>query len=79
VTPEVTPGDRDMSPELHRLADEGRLPWHVADVLYRERVRTAGCAARMGRRWLRGCPGLGPVGLARLEAVLSDLNLSLAP
>ncbi|EPY00618.1 hypothetical protein [Magnetospirillum fulvum] len=71
-------GERDTTPELRRLAAEGRLPWHVADVLYRERVRTAGCAARMGRRWLRLVPGLGPIGLARLEAVLHDLDLSLA-
>lgn len=81
MTQRVTlqPGERDTTPELSRMADEGRLPWQVANIMFGERVRTLGLVARLGRRWLALVPGIGPVNRRRLEALIADCGLTLAP
>lgn len=69
----------DHSPELARLAEEGRIPQHVADILFGERVRTIGRVARLGRRWLKLVVGIGPVNRRRVEALIAEFGLNLAP
>lgn len=67
----------DHSSELARLAEEGRIPQHVADILFAEGCRTIGFVASKGSRWLRLVPGIGPVNRRRLEDLMAERGLSL--
>ena len=70
----------DRSPEIYRLFEDGRLSPPVACALIGHGLcRSFGLACRRGRRWIRSLPGIGPKGLAEIEALAVELGLEVRP
>jgi hypothetical protein len=65
---------------LERLIETGRFSRRALEwLITKEHITRLDQLAQLSRSELLSMPGIGPGTLARLEALLADHNLSLAP